>query len=67
MFAGREAISAPAVPHFRFAGSQIHKVQHPPFCHPESGEAQRPSWNLCAQLHPMARHQDRESILEIGG
>ena len=60
MSAGWETISTPPVPHFRLAGSKIRKVQHPTFSHPESGEAQRPSWNLCAQLRPMARHQDRE-------
>jgi hypothetical protein len=60
MSVGGETLSAPAVHHFRVAGSQVRKVQHPAFRHPQSGEAQRPSWNLCAQLHPMARYQDRE-------
>lgn len=58
--AGGKTLSTPAVPHFRLVGSQIHEVQHPAFCNSESREAQRSSWHLCAQLHPMARYQDRE-------
>ena len=60
MHPGGKTLSTPAVPHLRLVGSQIHEVQHPTFCNSEGGEAQRSSWHLCAQLHPMARYQDRE-------
>lgn len=61
---GGETISISAVSHFCVTGSQIRTVQHSPFCHPESREAQRSSRNLCAQFHPMARYQDRGSSFQ---